>query len=276
MNSTPIKAIQLGIRIVKELAISLGHLLKRLAIFLAKKAKSGGKPKAIQATYLLKKIIVFVARKTKPIVKEAGYLLKISAIALGRKAKSELKPKAITISLLIKYQTIIAIKRLNSVVKPKIIEAGFLLKILLILAIRKAKEEGIAKAIEIGYLLKGLSILLGRRVYKVLKETRKAIREDIVAEKQIQASVASRPLLPPTSDIILEKRIDLNEKLAEEIKKSGVDCKALEENDIGSLQIEKGPYYSYNFPMSPRIITNRGCIRLKDKNISMIQIIQRN
>jgi hypothetical protein len=50
--------------------------------------------------------------------------------------------------------------------------------------------------------------------------------------------------------------------------------------DIGSLPIEKKSYYSHLFPMSPRIITNRGCIRLEvdgtRRNIDFIQIIQKN
>jgi hypothetical protein len=50
--------------------------------------------------------------------------------------------------------------------------------------------------------------------------------------------------------------------------------------DIGSLPIEKKSYYSYLFPMSPRIFTNRGCISLEGngttRNIDFIQIIQKN
>jgi 8-oxo-dGTP pyrophosphatase MutT (NUDIX family) len=70
------------------------------------------------------------------------------------------------------------------------------------------------------------------------------------------------------------RRINLNERLAEEIKEEiGIDCEAIES---GSLPIEHKPYYSYIFPMSPKFITNRGCIRVKSKSFDLIQIIQRN
>ena len=82
-----------------------------------------------------------------------------------------------------------------------------------------------------------------------------------------------------SADVILEneKTMNLNEILAKEISQNGIECKA---TDIGSLPIEKKSYYSYLFPMSPRIITNRGCIRLEGngtrRNIDFIQIIQKN
>ena len=70
------------------------------------------------------------------------------------------------------------------------------------------------------------------------------------------------------------RRINLNEKLAEEIKEEiGIDCEAIESS---SLPIEHKSYYSYLFPMSPKFITNRGCIRVKSKSFDLIQIIQRN
>jgi hypothetical protein len=65
--------------------------------------------------------------------------------------------------------------------------------------------------------------------------------------------------------------------MAQQIYKNGIQCKAI--TDIGSLPIEKGSYYSYLFPLSPRVTTNRGCIRFEanDKsNIDFIQLIQRN
>jgi hypothetical protein len=46
------------------------------------------------------------------------------------------------------------------------------------------------------------------------------------------------------------------------------------------LEIEMRPYYSYLFAMSPRIVTNRGYIRLFEgygkRNIDFIQVIQKN
>ena len=83
-----------------------------------------------------------------------------------------------------------------------------------------------------------------------------------------------------SADVILEneKIMNLNEILAKEVSQNGIECKAI--TDIGSLPIEKKSYYSHLFPMSPRIITNRGCIRLEGngtrRNIDFIQIIQKN
>ena len=83
-----------------------------------------------------------------------------------------------------------------------------------------------------------------------------------------------------SADVILEneKTMNLNEILAKEISQNEIECKAI--TDIGSLPIEKKPYYSHVFPMSPRIITNKGCIRLQGngtrRNIDFIQIIQKN
>jgi hypothetical protein len=83
-----------------------------------------------------------------------------------------------------------------------------------------------------------------------------------------------------SSDVILteEESISINERLAREINQSGIKCEAVTE--LGSLRIEKKPPYSFLFPLSPRIVTNRGCIRLTPENdrsnIDLIQIVQKN
>lgn len=69
------------------------------------------------------------------------------------------------------------------------------------------------------------------------------------------------------------KLINLNERLAGEMREDGINCEAVE---VSSLPIEKKSYYGYNFAMSSKLTTNRGCIRVKDKNIHLVQIIQRN
>jgi hypothetical protein len=69
------------------------------------------------------------------------------------------------------------------------------------------------------------------------------------------------------------KRINLNERLAGEMREDGINCEAVE---VSSLPIEKKSYYGYNFAMSSKLTTNRGCVRVKDKNIQFVQIIQRN
>jgi hypothetical protein len=68
-----------------------------------------------------------------------------------------------------------------------------------------------------------------------------------------------------------------NARLAQEIIKNGIHCKAIKE--IGSLPVEREPYYSYLFTSTPRLITNRGCITLdinSKRNIDLVQVIQRN
>ena len=81
-------------------------------------------------------------------------------------------------------------------------------------------------------------------------------------------------LSPPPDPETTIRRITLNDKLAEEIREEiGIDCQAI---DVNSLPVEHKPCYSYIFPMSSKIVTNRGCIRVKNKSFDLIQIIQRN
>ena len=75
----------------------------------------------------------------------------------------------------------------------------------------------------------------------------------------------------PTETTI--RRINLNERLAEEIREIGIDCEAIESR---SLPIEHKSYHSYIFPMRSKFITNRGCVRDKGKSFDLMQIIQRN
>lgn len=45
--------------------------------------------------------------------------------------------------------------------------------------------------------------------------------------------------------------------------------------EIGSLKIERNSFYSDFFPLTPVVVTNRGCIKVGGKNFDYIQIIQR-
>lgn len=65
----------------------------------------------------------------------------------------------------------------------------------------------------------------------------------------------------------------LNEIFASQMNKSGL---AVEAVPIGSLNLEREDYYNNDIGSNPRFITNRGCIKIKDTEVSMIQIIQRN
>lgn len=73
------------------------------------------------------------------------------------------------------------------------------------------------------------------------------------------------------SDIF--KKLDINEVFASQMVANGLTAEAV---PLGSLELEREEYYNNDIGSSPRLITNRGCIRVKDKEISIIQIIQKN
>ena len=56
------------------------------------------------------------------------------------------------------------------------------------------------------------------------------------------------------------------------LKKIYVDS---EFKQIGTDVVELGDYYSRYFAQTPRMITNKGCIDVKNSNIDVIQIIQK-
>ncbi len=62
------------------------------------------------------------------------------------------------------------------------------------------------------------------------------------------------------------------EKFSDMLKEIGVDSKSKE---IGTDDVEKGDYYSRYFSQTARMITNRGCLDVKNSNIDVIQIIQK-
>jgi hypothetical protein len=97
--------------------------------------------------------------------------------------------------------------------------------------------------------------------------------KDKLGQKHYQSIVNGEDISEDEESEIAVRRINLNERLAEKMKQNGIDCEAL---GVDSLPIEHKPYYSYNFPTSPKFITNRGCISVKGRNIDLLQIIQRN
>jgi hypothetical protein len=128
-------------------------------------------------------------------------------------------------------------------------------------------------------LLKDLSSRFYRKAKKVAEEKVNNVRKDIATEKT-KASEADAVPVSLSLEVILkeEESISINERLARQINQNGIKCEAVTE--IGSLGIEKKPPYSFLFPLSPRIVTNRGCIRLTQENdrssIDLIQIVQKN
>lgn len=63
------------------------------------------------------------------------------------------------------------------------------------------------------------------------------------------------------------------EKLSHMLKEIGVSSTP---EELGMDPAEKAKdYYGRNFSQTTRMITNRGCVELKDSNIDVIQIIQK-
>jgi hypothetical protein len=164
-----------------------------------------------------------------------GHMLKLLATSAGRKIKSMGKQKG---------------RELESVIVKKS---------------KKAKDVGTQSR----PLLRELATDIGVEANKAIELTKQGIKADMEVTNASNLAKSAEEL----PEIIL-KRMDLNERLAQEARKEiGVDCEVLE---VNSLAIENEPYYSYKFPMSPKIVTNRGCIKVKGKSFGLIQIIQRN
>jgi hypothetical protein len=63
------------------------------------------------------------------------------------------------------------------------------------------------------------------------------------------------------------------QKISHMLKELGVESTPKE---VGTDSVEKAKdYYGRNFSQTTRMITNRGCVELKDSNIDVIQIIQK-
>lgn len=62
------------------------------------------------------------------------------------------------------------------------------------------------------------------------------------------------------------------EQFSEMLKEIGIES---EPKEIGSDDVEKGDYYSRYFMSTPRMMTNQGCLDVKNSNIDVIQIIQK-
>ncbi len=62
------------------------------------------------------------------------------------------------------------------------------------------------------------------------------------------------------------------EKFADMLSEIGVESEAKE---IASLDLERCDYYSRYFSQTPRMVTNKGCLEVKNTNIDVVQIIQK-
>jgi hypothetical protein len=198
-------------------------------------------------------------------------------IALGRKTRTDGMTKSVQFARWLKNQTIFLVRKLNEVCWPKIKEAGQISMVLIIFTAQKLTNKGVPIVLGISQSVKELSILLYGKVKRVVEEKINVIIEDMESER---IKVSESASIQSSSDIILkdEETISINERLAQEIIQNGIECEAM--TNTRSLSVTKKPCYSYLYAMSPRIITNRGCIRLSERNgtrnIDVIQIVQRN
>jgi hypothetical protein len=72
------------------------------------------------------------------------------------------------------------------------------------------------------------------------------------------------------SDTIILKSYP--QKLSEMLSQIGVESTP---KDLATDEVEKGDYYGRYFAQTPRMVTNKGCLTVKGKNIDVIQIIQK-
>jgi hypothetical protein len=205
------------------------------------------------------------------------------AVVLARTILALLKVAAIQARCLLKKVVIILSKKGKVVEKQKGKEMGYQLMRLITFLSIKANTTGKQKAIVSAQLLKQLAIILVRKTNEAAHQTIQIIiasdiprktKSYLTKDPEITVTMMTNTLSPPPDPETTIRRITLNDKIAEEIRKEiGIDCQAI---DVNSLPVEHKPYYSYIFPMSSKIVTNRGCIRVKSKCFDLIQIIQRN
>jgi len=187
------------------------------------------------------------------------------AIIFGRKIANAGKKTGYTLGHILKRSATSAGKKTKSMGNQKGGVSEPLAKKLPSNRNKKAKQEVGAKSKP---LLRKLATNLSVQSNKTIEETKRGIKDDMKATKDSNIGKSSEEL----PEIVI-KRVSLNESLAQALERIGIDCKAIE---VSSLAIENRPYYSYKLPMSPKIVTNRGCIKVKGKSFGLIQIIQRN
>ena len=224
--------------------------------------------------------IIVATKKLGRIVKEVAIiifqLVKGLIILVGRNARGHGKPAIMRFGRWLKEKTIIFVRW----ARLKIIQAVQISKVLLILTARELRTRGVSKVKQIPQSLQDSPSRFYRKARETAGEKVNTVKKDNIATEETRASEAEAVPVPQSSEVILreEESISINEKLAREIIQNGIKCEAV--TDIGSLRIETKPPYSFLFPRSPRIVTNRGCIRLTQdnerSNIDLIQLIQKN
>jgi hypothetical protein len=124
-------------------------------------------------------------------------------------------------------------------------------------------------------IVKDLSSRFYRKAKEVAWEKASTVRKELVKPELLRLRLSSYH--DPQKSFSKRKKQLTPTKNWLEIIQNGVECKAMKAT--GLLEIEKKPYYSYLLAMSPRIATNRGCIRLEGngrRNIDFVQVVQKN
>jgi hypothetical protein len=255
---------------IKAVISSVGKTFLSSSSSISRRSSEKGKEKKlplVSSSFSLKakNTATHLGRKIFSLLKVTGILLRNVVIALSKKVKHIGKQKGKEIEGRLKKQSA---SSSSSV---------------------KANTLGKEKGVKLGQLPKQLAIILGTKSYQLARQAGQKIRYTIkqdnlyynniakgIQETKTEEEAENDDLPLPDPETITQV-VALNEKLAEELRQQvtggGIDCQAIE---VNSLPIEYKPYYSYKFPMSPKIITNRGCISVKGRKFSLIQIIQRN
>lgn len=64
----------------------------------------------------------------------------------------------------------------------------------------------------------------------------------------------------------------LPESFAQMLNEIGVESTACK---VGTVDAESGDYYSRYAASTPRMVTNRGCVKVSGRNIDLIHIVQK-
>ena len=187
------------------------------------------------------------------------------AIVFGRKISNAGKKTGYTLGHILKRSATSAGMKTKSIGSQKGGVSEPLVKNLPLGRNNKAKQDAGAKS---RLSLKKLATNLSVQSKKTIEETKRGIKADMKVTKDSNMANSSEE----NPEIVI-KRVNLNESVAQSIERIGIDCEAIE---VNSLAIENRPYYSYKLPMTPKIVTNRGCIKVNGKSFGLIQIIQRN
>jgi hypothetical protein len=187
------------------------------------------------------------------------------AIVFGRKIANAGKKTGYTLGHILKRSATSAGVKTKSIGNQKGGVSEPLVKNLPLGRNNKAKQGAGAKS---RLSLKKLATNLSVQSKKTIEQTKRGIKADMKVTKDSNMANSSEE----NPEIVI-KRVNLNESVAQSIERIGIDCEAIE---VNSLAIENRPYYSYKLPMTPKIVTNRGCIKVNGKSFGLIQIIQRN